>query len=668
MTAEKLRTYIDKLLHLSLYMILFIIPLSFWLPANESFETPKTVNFYVLLAFASALFIARQALSGRFFIKTTSFSLPVLGITTVVFLSFLKGIYLNSHAFTMHWQFFKFILANAVMYFLMINVFSKKDIPKLLYFILASHFIVTTYGLLQYLGVDFIKWVSFGEGRVYSTMGNPDYMATQFSILIPVMIALIISPISRINKLLVTIYLCFMFILIIVSHGRGAWVGFLGSLIYMFILFGAAYGRDFFSRNRAFAVGLASFVVLLAIIFSFPNPLNKNSQTILDRLKSGYSLTNNSVAVRLFYWESALQMAMKNPLLGAGIGGFSLNTSYFQRKVLDRWEKVAPLMAEQIEPHVELYTHNDYLQTLAETGFAGLGAYLWLFAAILIMSFRNAFAENNPLLKNILFGISGAIVAFLLNSLLNFPWRVAPTLILLWSLFAVFSLSETKTTHEAVSDKFKSWVPALALLLAVIFSAAQVNSLLANTCIRSGQADFMNKNYDSARVTFERALNANPRGTDIIELVLYSGNAYNALGNTPKSVEYYNRGLLMFPNFIESHYNVANVYMNSNMTDKAVEEYNKVLDLNPKFTSAINNLANIYFNRSEFDKAVEMYQRALKIKPEGVEARYNLGAAYFRMKKYKEAYEELSTVLKYDPNYTLAKDWIAKMKAAGLVR
>jgi tetratricopeptide (TPR) repeat protein len=568
----------------------------------------------------------------------------------------------------MHWQFFKFILANALMYFLMINVFSKKDIPKLLCFILVSHFLVTTYGLLQYLGVDFIKWVSFGEGRVYSTMGNPDYMATQFSILIPVMIALIISPISRINKFLVTIYLCFMFILIIVSHGRGAWVGFLGSLIYMFILFGAAYGRDFFARNRAFAIGVASFVVLLAVIFSFPNPLNKNSQTIIDRLKSGYSLTNNSVAVRLFYWESALQMAMKNPVLGAGIGGFSLNTSYFQRKVLDRWEKAAPLMAAQVEPHVELYTHNDYLQTLAETGFMGLGAYLWLFAAILIMSFRNAFAENNPLLKNILFGISGAIVAFLLNSLLNFPWRVAPTLILLWSLFAVFSLSETKTTHEAASDKFRSWAPALALLFAVIFSATQVNSLLANTCIREGQAAFMNKNYDSARKTFERALGANPRGTDIIELVLYSGNAYNAMGNTPKSIEYYNRGLLMFPNFIESHYNVANVYMNANMTDKAVEEYNKVLDLNPKFTSALNNLANIYFNRNDFDKAVEMYQRALKVKPESVEARYNLGAAYFRMKKYKEAYEELSTALKYDPNYTLAKDWIAKMKAAGLVK
>ncbi len=668
MASEKLKGYIDKLLHLSLYMILFIVPLSFWLPANESFETPKTVNFYVLLAFALALFLSRQAVSGRFFIKRTSFSIPLAGITAVAFLSFLKGIFLNQNAFPMHWQFFKFILANALMYFLMINVFSKKDIPKLLFFILGSHFLVTTYGLLQYLGVDFIKWVSFGEGRVYSTMGNPDYMATQFSVLIPVMIALIISPIKRITKFLVTLYLCFMFILIIVSHGRGAWLGFLGSLIYMFIILGASYGKVFFARNRIFAIGIALFVVFLAVIFSFPNPINKNSQTIVDRLKSGFSLTNNSVAVRLFYWESALQMAMKNPLLGAGIGGFSLNTSFFQRKVLDRWEKVSPSMAAQVEPHVELYTHNDYLQTLAETGFTGLGIYLWLFISILAMSLKNAAAENNPVLKNILLGISGAIVAFLINSLLNFPWRVAPTLILLWTLFAVFSLSETKITVEISSDKPKSWVPTLVFVLAAIFSALQVDFLLANTCIRAGQAAFMNKNYEASREIFERALKSNPRGTDIIELLLYSGNAYNAMGNNDKSVKYYDRGLLMFPNFIESHYNVANVYMNNNRTDKAVEEYNKVLDLNPKFTSAINNLANIYFNRGDFEKAEEMYLRALKIKPESTEARYNLGAAYFRMKKYKEAYDELTTVLKYDPNYTLALDWIKKMKAAGLAK
>ena len=647
-------------------MVLFIVPLSFWLPANESFETPKTVNFYVLIAFALALFISRQALSGRFFIKTTSFSLPVAGITLVVFLSFLKGVFLNQHAFPMHWQFFKFILANCVMYFLMVNVFSKKDIPKLLYFLLVSHFIVTTYGLLQYLGVDFIKWVSFGEGRVYSTMGNPDYMAAQFSVLIPIMIALIISPINKINKLMVTLYLCFMFILIIVSHGRGAWLGFLGSLIYMFIILGTSYGREFFKRNRAFALGIAAFVVFLAVIFSFPNPLNKNSQTIVDRLKSGFSLTNNSVAVRLFYWESALQMAMKNPLLGAGIGGFSLNTSYFQRKVFDRWEKAAPDMARQVEPHVELYTHNDYLQTLSETGFTGLGMYLWLFAAILFMSLKNAIKENDAVIKNILIGISGAVVAFLINSMLNFPWRVAPTLTLLWSIFAIFSLSETRTTYGVSGDKFKTWLPSLAIILALVFSSMQLNSLLANSCIRAGQAAFMNKDYEGSRKTFERALNSNPRGTDIIELMLYAGNAYNAMGNINKSVEYYNRGLLMFPNFIESHYNVANVYMNNNMTDQAITEYNKVLDLNPKFTSALNNLANIYFNKEDFGKAAQMYIKALKIKPESVEARYNLGAAYFRMKRYKEAYTELKTVLQYDPNYALAVDWLKKMDAAGL--
>ncbi len=668
MNTDILKKYLDKALQLSIYSILFIVPLSFWLSANEAFETPKTSIFYSLIAISTVLFLARQALSGNFYFKWSSFSIPAAAVIAVAMLSLFKGLYLNANAGPMHWQYFKFILANGLLYFLIINVFSKNDIFKLLYFIFAAHFIVVAYGILQYFGVDFIKWVSFGEGRVYSTMGNPDYMAAQFSILIPLMIVLILSPITRLIKFVLALFLSMMFFLIIVSHGRGAWLGFLGSLVYMFIMFAVLYGKDFFAKQKVFTASIAAFVIFLVLIFSFPNPINKNSQSLVDRLKSGLSLTSNSASVRLFYWESAVQMGMHNPILGAGIGGFSLNTSFYQKKVYDRWLKAAPDMAAQVEPHVELYTHNDYLQTFAEQGFLGLGVFIWLLAALLSISIGRALKEPDTLTKNILLGVSGAAIAFMINALLNFPWRVATTLILLWSIFAILSLAEERKTITFTGRKFNGFAAILLIIVAAFVSGLQFSTLLSNSCIKTGQASFAAGRYDEARGFFERGLSSNPRGTDVIELVLYNGNAYNAEKNIDKAVEYYNKGLKMFPHFIESHYNVGNVYMNNNMLDKAIAEYNAVLALNPKFTAALNNLANIYFNQGDFPKSRDMYLEVLKYKPASLEARYNLGAAYFRMKEYKLAYKELTKTLEYDPNYTMAKDWVAKMKALGLDR
>ncbi len=662
------KKYLNKLLHFTLYTIFFIVPISFWLSAHESFETPKSINFYVLLVLSVVLFIIQQALNKNLCLKWTTFSVPVILLLLVFFASLMKSIAINKYAFPLHWQFFKLILGNVILYFLIINIFSKNDILKLIFFVLLSHFVVVVYGVLQYLGVDFIHWVSFGEGRVYSTMGNPDYMATQFSDLIPLLIILSLADIRRVYKFIISLFLAMMFFLVLVSHGRGAWIGFLGSLFYMLVMFAMFYGKIFFQKYRFFFTGIIAFVIFLVCIFSFPNPLNKNANTVFERLKNGFSLTSDAVAVRLLYYESALQMVKYNPLFGVGVGGFSLNTAYYQKKVYDRWLRVYPPLADKIQPHVELYTHNDFLQTMSEIGLVGFGVFLWLFVCLFVLAISKLSKEEQPLYKNILLGITASAIAFLLNGLLNFPWRVVPTLVLLWTVFGFFSLVENKKILRINFNINIKWLAPLLAVLLLFVSALQVKALYADICIKYGQASFAAGKYEEARVTFEKALASNPRGTDIIELVLYTGNAYNALKNINKALYYYKEGLAMFPNFIESHYNIANVYMNNSMTDDAIREYNIVLSLNPKFTAAINNLANIYYAKKDYARARDLYLDSIKYNPNGVESLYNLGAVYFMLKQYPQAALEFQKVLEIDPNYQLAKDWLQKMKSFGLVK
>jgi len=663
---EKFKKILDKSTELFLLTSVFMVPLTFWLPANEAFELPKSTAFYFFVSLALASFFVRKSLDGKFEFKFTQFSIPVFAFLVISFISMFNGFFINKNASALHYQFFKLILFCTILYFLILNYFSKFDLKKLLFFVLLSHFLVSLYGILQYFGIDFIRWVSFGAGRVYSTMGNPDYMSAQFSIIIPLIIMLLFSPVKSLPKFFMLILLIFMFFLTIVAHGRGAWMGFFVSMFYLFFMLWLLYGVKFFSKNLGFFAAILCFIFFVIIIFSFPNPINKNAQTIKQRIKSGFDVTNDSVAIRLFYWESALLMAKQHPFFGVGIGGFSLNTSHYQRKVLDRWEKFHPKIAKKVEPHVELYTHNDYLQTLAEMGFIGLGVFLWLLCSAFMLPLGRIFKSENFLGKNILLGISGCMVAFAVNAVLNFPWRVMQTLVLLYTLFSVFSVMEQKKSVN-VRLSYKP-VLVLSLIFIFIFTPLQIDTLIANTCIKNGQKFFMDGKYKEACTTFEKGLSLNPRGTDVIELLLYNGNAYNAMGDVNKAMESYNKGLAMFPNFIEAHYNVANVYMNNKMFDKAIYEYDKVLELNPKFTAAINNKANIYYSEGKLEPARDMYLKILEIKPESVEARYNLGATYFRMGRYEEAYNELKKVLEYSPDYAPAKEWIEKMKMLKLVK
>jgi tetratricopeptide (TPR) repeat protein len=656
---DKLIKYSDKLIRLSLFAAIFIVPLAFWLPAYESFELPKSTAFYCFTGFALALLIFKHSATKNALLIWTDFSFPLALLAAAFTFSFFKGVSINPYAAGLHWQFLKMLGACVTMYFISINTFGRTDIKKFVFFIILPYFIVSVYGVMQYFGMDTIKWISFGEGRVYSTMGNPDYMAAQFTVLIPVLIALILSPSGKLSRFFNSLLLICMLFLLIVSQARGAWIGFLGSIAFMIIMFILVFGKGFFSRYRVFFICFAAFIILLVALFSFPNPVSRNP--ITERIKQGFRLTSDPASIRLFYWESALQMAKSNPLFGVGIGGFSLNTSYYQRKVLDRWEKAAPDMAAKVEPHVELYTHNDFLQTLSETGFVGFGIYLLAFGSLILMSIRSALRSADGFTKYLYLGISAAAVAFLLNGLLNFPWRVSPTLILLWTVFAAFSILENKKT---ASYGFK--VPAaagyIALAIIAIAMSLQARSFYSNMLIKQGQGLFAAGKFQEAKDTFDLALASNPRATDKIELMLYAGNSYNSLGDTKKAVEYYDRGLKMFPNFIESHYNVANVYNLAKMPDQAMEEYNKVLALDPKFIGALNNLANIYFSQNQFEKARDMYLKAIEAKPDSVEARYNLGVTYFHLHDYKNTLLQMKKTLEYDSNYEPAKQWVKQLE------
>jgi tetratricopeptide (TPR) repeat protein len=665
LNTEKFKKYTDKFLHLCLLSAVFLPQLVFYLPANDIFEAPKTAVFFFSVILCLAIFIYRQSLAGSFTLSWTPLSIPIFAFVLISLFSFIKAVTAAPSSFPVYWQSFKFTLISCIFYLLMINVFTKKDILKVLCVLLAAHFMIVTYGIFQYFGVDPISWPSFGEGRVFSTLGNPDYMAAQLSILVPLMITLLLSPLGRPAKFILSLYLAFMFFLITVSGGRGAWLSMAGSLAYLFAVLIFIYKKELFRAHKIPVITVAALLVFFGAVFSFSTPLNTHGQDAISRLKNGFSLTNDDAAVRLLYWESAVRMAAGNPVLGAGPGGFSLKTVSYQKKAYDRWLKTYPNMAAMVEPHEELFAHNDFLQTLAEEGFAGCGIFIWFILSALLMPLLLSFKEKDPLIKSLLPGISGAFAAYALNGFFNFPWRVSATAVLLWSVMGIFSLAENKKTVRLNTGHFQPAAAFISLILAFI-AAAQFTPIYTGSCIRAGRGASAAGKYEQAISYFDSALASHPRGSDMIKLYLYGGSARSSLGQNAKALEYYNRGLKISPDLIEMRYNMANIYKNENDYASAIKEYSSVLALDPKFSAAWNNMGSIYFDQNNLEKSRDIYTQAVLSNPAGVEAHFNLGAVYFRLKQYKPAYQEFLKALGYNPDFEPAKTAAAKMRETGL--
>lgn len=154
-------------------------------------------------------------------------------------------------------------------------------------------------------------------------------------------------------KYLLLISLVIIFLSVVVTFGRSAWLGifliiFLGTIIVDKKLFFAALGL------------LA--IAFIAIFLFFP--------LLMDRFTSIFDLSQNTA--RLTIWKTSWNIIAHHPFFGIGPGFYS---DYFQIfKVSGFYDRMG-------------HAHNDYLNTAVYGGFIGLLAWLgiwisWLYYAI----------------------------------------------------------------------------------------------------------------------------------------------------------------------------------------------------------------------------------------------------------------------------------------------
>ncbi len=173
--------------------------------------------------------------------------------------------------------------------------------------------------------------------------------------------------------------LALMFISILLSFSRGAYLGLIAGAVFFAVVF---LKRSGVLGKAAITLGT---ILILVLIFS--------PTSISSRLSSSFNLKEGSNVERIKNWMQAIDVIRDYPLGGVGLGNYS--------------REVAPTAPERSS----IYAHNLFLDIAAETGILNAVVFLFL---ILVSIWRNLKSRGA-----IGLGMAAGLIAFLIHSVFD---------------------------------------------------------------------------------------------------------------------------------------------------------------------------------------------------------------------------------------------------------
>ena len=234
--------------------------------------------------------------------------------------------------------------------------------------------------------------------------------------------------------LLLTLPLCLWFIF---KKTKNIFLKYILTIIFAFILFYAL----FLTGSRAAFLSFFCAAVLLIFILPFPRKIKLSLLiagsvmlcfTIIYFSKKGTLLDTTSV--RLDYFQTAIQMILKNPITGGGWGDFFHNYTFLKK------------LASAEAPHMP---HNFILSMGSQAGIlAFLSAIAILIYPVLVITRRIYKIHNRQFYKHLSFPLLLGWTAWSIHSLLDVNIQIPATVATGILITALMLLPEGDTSKD----------------------------------------------------------------------------------------------------------------------------------------------------------------------------------------------------------------------------
>lgn len=661
----------DKAIEYSFYFLFFFVPFALTPLNYELFEYNKMMLTYGVAAVILGFWIIKMISQKQFKIGRTPLDIPIILFLTSQIVSTIISI--DSHVSLWgYYSRFNGGLISTFSYFILYYAFVSNFPPaktlRLFGFILSSGVLVSVYAVLEHFGIDKDIWVQDVQNRVFSSLGQPNWLAAYADILGFLSLGFFFWRLPHkkgVKALLFLIGFYLFYTTLIFTKSRSGFIGFwiVAAIFWIIQLIHMKV-----QTVKYFAVFLIGFA-LLTVIFKTPfeqinsyvdkvpcislcqilrgqqifqpNGLESiPTNTSTENTPSSQAGITDSGKIRQIVWKGAINIARANPWFGTGVETFAFSYYKFrppEHNLTSEWDF--------------LYNkaHNEYLNFAANTGLFGLGSYLFLIAIFIVWNIKiltsadpsrhngtpqtagqlALFTGWMTILITNFFGFSVVVIQlfFFLIPAISFVYWGVPN-----SFIYPTSLPDTKDKIQNAFSLFQYACTVIVLLALAYILLALSKMWYADTLFAKGHASSQSSDVLSAYRNISTAISFNPG-----EPLYYDELSFPAAEMA-----------ILFDENKETT-------SSSQLREQAIATSNLAITTSPNNVNFWKTRTRVFYALSQLDEsyltqAMEALEKAKSLSPTDPKIRYNIALLYDKLGKKQQAYDELieTTRLKSD--------------------
>ncbi|NQU73536.1 MAG: O-antigen ligase family protein [Candidatus Omnitrophica bacterium] len=568
------------------------------------YNTPKELFVQLIITLCFMLWLIKGIMQEKFEIFPIKLYSPLLIFCLILGLSILwaKNTYLVLKDYV---PMVTYVIAFAIC----VNFVSQKFARSAAVFAITAGVICAIYAHFQYLGLDFIKYpgIDFPDWRfrLYSTFGNPDFLANYLILIFPVGIVIYSSTGVFLKKFLMLVALGIIYSALLISFSIGALLGLLVGILLMISLFIAKSVRfEKFLTPRSppkhLGKSIAVLVALLGVITVFFFVPNKFHSPSILREAQGSSVWKHGLDNRLIVYKSAYEMAKDRPFLGVGLGNFKLEFPKYRGDWLgEQHQYVKP---ELLDRERDKNVLNEFLQLFAETGVFGFAWFIFIVAIIFKTGVVLYYSTSDQKRQLFILGLIGGISAFLVHSLLSFPMHVVPNAFLFWvfvGLLFTQSAQQHRTSIILYLGPVKKRLVSIAVFLLAISSCIwPIRIYLSEVFLK--KMVFFNAQgaVNEALEAANRSIAFSPHSNAVSYIASYA-----QLSGDDETATFFYEEALKTQDTINFHMALAELYYKKGLVGDCIKQYKQAVRLNPLSPNLRFRLANLYVEKGMYKEA-----------------------------------------------------------------
>jgi len=199
------------------YTLFFLIPFLLTPVNYELFEFNKMLFVYVAASVIGTLWAFRMTIEKRFIFRSTVLDIPI----ALFLIAHLISTVYSIDPYLSVWGYYgRFngglvsLFSYLILYYGLVSNSSfgsdhSSFIKNCLFASLFSGFLVSLYAIAQHFGIDANLWVQDVQNRVFSTLGQPNWLAAYVAILLPIAFSFIVLALFKQNSMgETTVYKC----------------------------------------------------------------------------------------------------------------------------------------------------------------------------------------------------------------------------------------------------------------------------------------------------------------------------------------------------------------------------------------------------------------------------------------------------------------------------